>query len=69
MKKILLILSVACISLTVSAQDRREIPDVKIPIETLSTYVGKYELAPGAIIDVTTDARRIFIQIDRTSKI
>ncbi len=68
MKKILVFLSVVCLSLTASAQDKKDTPDVKVPIETLKTYVGKYEMAPGAIIDVTTDANRIFVQMTGQSK-
>lgn len=68
MKKILLILSVICISLTVSAQDKKDTSDVKVSIETLNTYVGKYELAPGAIIDVTVDDNRIFVQLTGQAK-
>lgn len=68
MKKILLVLSVICISLTASAQENKAATDVKVPIETLSTYVGKYEMAPGAIIDVTTDANRIFVQMTGQAK-
>ncbi len=64
MKKILLVLSIVCFSLTSYAQEK----DVKVPIEILNTYVGKYELAPGVIIDVTTDANRIFIQLTGQAK-
>jgi len=65
MKKILLVMfSIVCFGTASQAQEQK----IKVSEEILKTYVGKYELAPGAIIDVTTDKNQIFVQLTGQAK-
>ncbi len=68
MEKLLVLFVFVSLGLTGNAQEDKGSKEIKVPIETLKSYVGKYELAPGAIIDVTVDTSRIFIQLTGQSK-
>lgn len=69
MKRILVLFSIVSLSLSTYAQEKKSTEDVKVPIETLKSYIGEYELGQGAVIDVTTDSNRIFIQLTNQQKI
>jgi len=61
MKKVITVLSFICFAIfTYGQQDQKEI---KVSQEVLETYVGKYELGPGAIMSVTNEAQQLFIQL------
>lgn len=68
MKKIIVLLILSCLSLTVSAQEEKKSSEIIIPTETLKSYEGKYELAPGAVMDITTKEQRIFLQLTGQEK-
>jgi CubicO group peptidase (beta-lactamase class C family) len=38
------------------------IPSVSVPIETLDTYIGKYELQPNFVITISRSEDRLFLQ-------
>ena len=64
MKKIFLILSIICLNFSVNAQEK----EISVSNDILQTYVGKYELGPNAIIDVTKDKKQLFVQLTGQSK-
>ena len=64
MKKIVLILSILCFSLTSYAQQK----EIEVSAKTLKTYVGKYEVAPNVMADITTDEKHMFLQLTGQQK-
>ena len=53
MKKALVLFNIICFGLTTYAQER----EIELSAKILKTYVGKYEVAPNVIADVTTDEK------------
>ena len=68
MKKTFLLLGLLLFSLMSFAQEHKEPNDVTVSAKTLRSYVGKYELGPGAVLDVTANEGQIFVQLTGQSK-
>ncbi len=68
MKKTLLLVGLLLFSLMSFAQEHKEPTDVTVSAKTLQSYAGKYELGPGAILDVTVNEDQIFVQLTGQSK-
>ena len=64
MKKIVFVFSIFCFSMASYAQQK----EIEVPAKTLKTYVGKYEVAPNVIADITTDEKHMFLQLTGQQK-
>ena len=62
MKKVFTILSLICFTVFTYGQQQDQ-KEIKVSQEVLKTYVGKYELGPGAIMTVTNEENRLFVQL------
>ena len=62
MKKILFLISIICFSLTTYAQNSSK-EEIKVSNKILKSYVGKYELSPNAVIDISKDENQLFVQL------
>ena len=43
--------------------------EIKVPIEKLKLYTGKYELVPGFVLDITLDGEQLYVQPTGQAKI
>lgn len=64
MKRVLVLFSIVCFNLITYAQEK----EINVSSKILKTYVGKYEVAPNVIADVTTDEKHMFLQLTGQQK-
>lgn len=62
-------LSLVCLNFSSFAQDNNTKKEVEVADKILKTYIGKYELGPNAIIDVTKDKKQLYVQLTGQQKI
>jgi hypothetical protein len=68
-KGILLVLSLVCFGFSGFAQGTTDKKEIEVADKILASYVGKYELSPNAVIDVTKDEKQLYVQLTGQGKL